>query len=259
MGERPHRHRAAEESCSNCHNAHNARERKLLLAEPRALCVSCHEKIQQEVATAKVVHGVMGTEARCMNCHNPHATHVEKLLLQLPYDLCVTCHGKDGMTDDQGRPLTNFRKLLAENPEQHGPVAGKDCSACHRPHAGENFRLLTLPYPAKFYAPYDPATYELCFDCHNAEMVASPETTTLTRFRDGKRNLHYLHVNKADRGRTCRACHEVHASKQKRHVREGVPYGPKGWVLKLNYTRTATGGSCSKTCHSTLGYDNRKK
>jgi hypothetical protein len=62
-------------------------------------------------------------------------------------------------------------------------------------------------------------------------------------------------VNKTDRGRTCRACHEVHASKQPRHVRDGVPYGPQGWVLKINYTKTANGGQCTKTCHDTKRYE----
>jgi hypothetical protein len=63
-------------------------------------------------------------------------------------------------------------------------------------------------------------------------------------------------VNKADRGRTCRACHEVHAAKQKHQLRDGVPYGSKGWVLKLNYAKTANGGSCEKTCHESRSYTN---
>jgi hypothetical protein len=66
-----------------------------------------------------------------------------------------------------------------------------------------------------------------------------------------------VHVNKADRGRTCRACHEVHASKQAHHIRDSVPYGAKGWALKINYTKTPTGGSCAKTCHDTKSYVNK--
>jgi hypothetical protein len=33
-----------------------------------------------------------------------------------------------------------------------------------------------------------------------------------------------------------------------------VPFGSSGWMLKLNYTKTADGGSCSKTCHDTKTY-----
>ena len=258
MEERPHKHKAAKESCSNCHNAHNAREKKLLLADTRTLCLGCHDKVKKEIESGKVVHNAINTGAKCGSCHNPHASNVEKLLVKLPFDLCVSCHSTDDLEDNKGKKLINFKKLLDENPNQHAPVASKDCSACHKPHASDNFRLLTLDYPAAFYAPFDVKNYELCFDCHNDQVVAQATTTKLTRFRDGDRNLHFLHVNKEDRGRTCRACHDVHASKQAHHIRESVPYGPKGWMLKVGYTQTPTGGSCAKTCHATKTYENKK-
>ncbi len=87
--------------------------------------------------------------------------------------------------------------------------------------------------------------------------MSAEQTTTLTNFRDGSRNLHYVHVHNTDRGRTCRACHEVHAAKQPHRIREGVPYGTAGWVLKINYTKTPTGGTCTKTCHETKTYVNK--
>jgi predicted CXXCH cytochrome family protein len=249
-------HGAAQASCLNCHNPHNAKIPKLLVQELGALCFSCHESIKTLVTQSKVKHGVIATDAKCLNCHNPHAANVEHLLVSLPFDLCVNCHGADGMKDSMGKPLTNFKTLLAENPQHHGPVAAKDCSACHNPHGTEHFRLLSFEYPAQFYSPYDPKLYALCFECHEETVVANPETTTLTQFRDGNRNLHHLHVNKQERGRTCRACHEVHASKQPHQIRAAVPYGSKGWMLKINFTPTPTGGSCEKTCHATKSYIN---
>ena len=57
-------------------------------------------------------------------------------------------------------------------------------------------------------------------------------------------------------GKTCRACHEVHASKQKHQIRDAVPYGKTGYMLKVNFTQTATGGSCAQTCHLTRSYTN---
>jgi predicted CXXCH cytochrome family protein len=192
----------------------------------------------------------------CMNCHTPHASNVEHLLIRMPFDLCVNCHSRDDSTDHDGRKLMNFKKWLDQNPVWHAPVASKDCSACHLPHGGDKFRLLVSEYPAEFYAPYDPKNYQLCFECHNPKVLSEPETTTLTKFRDGSKNLHFLHVNKPDNGRTCRACHEVHAARQPHHIRDAVPYGQKRWMLPINYTPSPSGGSCEKTCHGRKDYDN---
>jgi len=248
-------HFAAEDSCTNCHNPHNAAYRKLLLAASPELCTGCHDDIQATATQSTVQHAAITESGGCTNCHQPHASNVQYLLTQLPYDLCVSCHGADGVTDEAGTELTGFENLLASNPVAHGPVEAKDCSACHRTHGGENFRMLIEPYPAKFYAPYDPANYALCFECHNDQILADAETRALTGFRDGTQNLHYVHVNKPDRGRTCRACHEVHAAENVHILRDAVPYGSKGWMLKVNFTPDANGGTCEKTCHSTKSYD----
>jgi predicted CXXCH cytochrome family protein len=251
------KHPPAVENCNNCHNPHNAKERKLLIAEQTAQCYECHQDIKALADKSKVKHDALTTGRKCSGCHNPHAANVERMLVQLPFDLCVSCHSRDGVSDGRGGTLTNFKKWLESNKVWHEPVKAKDCSACHKTHGGEYFRLLVAEYPKTFYAPYEPRNYALCYGCHNEKVVSEPETTTLTGFRDGSHNLHFVHVNKAERGRTCRACHEVHASQQDHHIREGVPYGPKGWILKLNYTKTPTGGSCAKTCHETKSYTNR--
>ncbi|MBI5478923.1 MAG: cytochrome C [Deltaproteobacteria bacterium] len=249
-------HSPTKQDCGKCHNPHNSTHPKLLVDDPGALCGTCHKAITRKATTSKVGHAPMTQGKKCLTCHNAHASGIDHLLIRLPFDLCVECHSKDGMKSKDGKKLTNFKKHLDENKEWHAPVAGKDCSACHTPHGGDKFRLLTAEYPPEFYSPYEPKNYKLCFDCHNPEILASPRTRTLTRFRDGDRNLHYLHVNKADRGRTCRACHEVHASRQPNHIRDGVPYGPKGWILKVVYKKTPTGGTCEKTCHAGAPYNN---
>lgn len=249
-------HVPARVNCVSCHNPHNAMHPKLLVEDAGTLCLSCHTTISNLVSSAKVKHDALTMGGGCVNCHNPHASNVEHLLNRLAFDLCVNCHSQDGLKDQDGKPLTNMKKLLAENAEQHGPVAGKDCSACHTPHGGDNFRLLTKEYPAQFYSPYDPKLYGLCFDCHEESIVKDPQTTTLTKFRNGSQNLHYVHVNKEERGRTCRACHEVHASHQKHQIRDAVPYGKNNYLLKINYTPTPTGGTCARTCHPTKSYTN---
>ena len=81
------------------------------------------------------------------------------------------------------------------------------------------------------------------------------ETTDLTDFRNGSLNLHYIHVNKADRGRTCRACHATHGSDQPKHIRDTVPFGM--WEIPLKFDKTETGGGCTTGCHQTRAYDRK--
>jgi len=259
MKSRKVKHKAAVEACVNCHNPHDSREPALLLEEPMALCLGCHEPIKKLVVGAPVKHEAMTQGKRCSGCHNPHASDVESLLRRLAFDLCVDCHGSDRVRDDKGRPLQNIRTLLSRNPVHHGPIGNKDCTACHQPHGGGNFRLLINTYPPDFYASYAKSVYALCFECHNDQLAAVERSTTVTKFRDGDRNLHYLHVNKSDRGRTCRACHEAHASKQPFQIRDAVPYGARGWMLRVVYKQTASGGSCDKTCHAAKAYDNSER
>jgi predicted CXXCH cytochrome family protein len=143
--------------------------------------------------------------------------------------------------------------LLAENPDHHGPIRDGNCTACHESHAGDKFRLLKESYPAEFYAPFDLDTFKLCFRCHISDLVLSKSGSGLTQFRDGDRNLHFLHVNRA-KGRTCRSCHEVHASKRPAHIREAVPFGTGEWMLPINFQKTPDGGSCMPGCHEARTY-----
>ena len=69
----------------------------------------------------------------------------------------------------------------------------------------------------------------------------------MTGFRDGDQNLHFLHVNRTEKGRTCRACHEAHSSTVPKHLRETVPFGD--WQMPVGYTQTADGGRCAPGCH----------
>lgn len=251
-----YKHKPMEVDCTLCHNPHDSTNVKLLVNEPETLCLTCHDPIENVSLTCKVKHGALALQKKCLNCHNPHATENEHLLVKPAFELCMDCHGKDGLTNHVGKPLPNMRTLLANNPEQHGPVASKDCTACHLPHGSDNNCVLNDRYPATFYSNYDPKLYALCFQCHEESAFSTPTTTTATQFRNGEKNLHYVHVNKVERGRSCRACHEIHAATHKHQIRDAVPYGKNGWLLKLNFTQTQTGGSCTATCHSTRSYTN---
>jgi predicted CXXCH cytochrome family protein len=250
-------HEPAAKDCTSCHNPHNANHRLLLHAPPKKLCASCHLDVAKRQEKATFKHAPVARGNTCSNCHDSHASSVQYLLKKLPADLCLECHGRDGLNDNQGRELPNLARLLKENPQHHAPIPKKDCSACHSVHGSKYFRLLKKNYPSDFYAPYNKENYALCTECHNEQSITTAETDALTGFRDGKRNLHAVHVKQPDRGRTCRACHGVHATRQVHLIRKDVPYGPSGWVLDINFVRTKTGGRCTKTCHDTREYNNQ--
>ncbi len=247
---------AAEGRCTACHDPHAADHPMQLAADTPELCNSCHPEIQERIVNAATVHEVVRTDRSCANCHDPHAGAYDKLLASAPSDLCLTCHDRTIPMAD-GVALQDLAKLLRENPYHHGPIRNGDCSACHDPHAGDHFRLLLNDYPAEFYAPFRLETYDLCFNCHVPDLVLEPAGEGITGFCDqtaeGARNLHYVHVNQ-EKGRTCRACHEVHASSQPFHIRESVPFGEDGWPLAINFSVEEGGGSCAPACHKPQTY-----
>lgn len=246
-------HGALQQGCTRCHNPHASNHPHQLHEEAPELCASCHkDRIEQFQAGAKVVHGAITQPGGCSACHEPHSSTLPALQRTTQPALCLKCHDRK-VPDNAGQPLADMASLLAQNPDHHGPIREGQCTACHAPHAGKSFRLLAEEYPAKFYAPFKLDNFKLCFQCHIPDLVLKPGGTGLTQFRDGDRNLHYVHVNR-EKGRTCRACHEVHASKRPAHIREAVPYGSGNWMLEINFEQTPQGGSCTPACHVMRSY-----
>jgi len=247
-----HLHKPMEEGCTTCHNPHASDVRFQLHQENTDLCTGCHAGVGAFLEAASMVHGPVTDSTGCTNCHNPHFTLLPDLQKLPQPELCLKCHSQPVVTP-QGRILPDMAALLRENPDHHGPIDDGNCTACHHPHGGDRFGFLYLEYPADFYAAYEPARYELCFSCHLPDLVRDASGTGLTGFRDGDLNLHWMHVNQ-EKGRTCRACHEVHASKRPFHIRESVPFGPGGWMLEINFEQSADGGACLPGCHRPREY-----
>jgi predicted CXXCH cytochrome family protein len=245
-------HDPAEDSCTDCHNPHSGPYPMMLSAEKRQLCNECHDDVVAEAEAAAVDHGAVLTEDECVNCHTPHASNNPGNLKKPQRDLCLGCHDKPIESGDS--MLTDMQAWLTNNTVWHEPIRENECSGCHQPHGGAIYNLLVESFPPRFYASFDLELYNLCFSsCHDDAAVTVQLTRTFTGFRDGNRNLHFLHVNKARRGRTCRACHELHASPNPVQIREKVPYGK--WMMPLNFEKTETGGSCHPGCHKTAVYD----
>jgi predicted CXXCH cytochrome family protein len=247
-----HEHRPMRDGCTTCHDPHASDVRFQLKEEIPGLCFGCHQGIERLVSSSPIVHRVLDDRAQCTQCHEPHYAPLPALQRRAQPDLCLQCHDRPVETDD-GRVLADMRALLAENPNHHGPIREGACTSCHQPHGAEHFRLLLKEYPPEFYAPFDLDRYGLCFACHLPDLVQDRSGTGLTGFREGDLNLHWLHVNQ-EKGRTCRACHEVHASQRPFHIRESVPFGTGGWMLEINFEQTADGGTCTPACHRSQSY-----
>jgi predicted CXXCH cytochrome family protein len=241
-------HAPVRDNCLACHAPHGSALAHQLKREAPELCLSCHEDLKRSLDDSPVVHRAVFQEGGCSTCHLPHFSKLPALQTQAQPQQCLACHDKPLRTAD-GRTLSDMAGLLRENPIRLGA-----CTACHQPHAAREAQLLSADYPPEFYAPFKADRYKLCFTCHSPELALSPNGAGVTGFADGDRNLHWLHVNQ-EKGRTCRACHEVHASRQSFHIRESVPFGPGGWKLSVRFEPTRTGGRCLPGCHVEKSYD----
>jgi predicted CXXCH cytochrome family protein len=245
--ERKFTHKPVTESCITCHRPHGSETPMLLVKEESGLCLSCHEKLHPELSetirTAEVPHPPVA-EGKCISCHTPHSTNFSKQLKASLKSICFDCHAEVGEEVKAAEYL-------------HGPVENNDCYACHAPHGSDNPRILKEYFPDEFYTPYATEKYAICFDCHNKKIALDKVTTTLTDFRNGNLNLHYLHVNKDPKGRSCKSCHQVHAGNQAKHIRDEVPFGSI-WSYPIEYTQLETGGKCVVGCHKPKQYDREK-
>lgn len=246
------KHKAVEQDCMSCHDPHASKFPMMVKEAPVELCTKCHEPVKQAALSATHKHKVVTEGDACLNCHTAHGGDLAKLMKAEPLKVCMACHDKPIVDAAGATTVASVNEVLDPKLVKHGPIMDGSCGGCHNVHGSDVRKLLAKPYPEKFYAEFDVGNYAICFSCHDPQLVLLPKTDKLTNFRNGDVNMHYLHVNK-EKGRTCRACHETHASQHKVHVRESVPFG--NWELPINFKPTATGGSCSPGCHQPLTYD----
>lgn len=247
-------HEPAHGNCEVCHDPHATDSPSILNAQPSDLCIQCHEHIGTLMENATTQHGAVTTVRACMNCHDPHAADRPRLLRDDPKALCFECHDQPIELDD-GTHLMDIRSIIESKKSLHGAIARSSCVTCHDIHGGGHQRLLVSEYPNKLYYPFLETGYALCFSCHDKQMVLLEETAEVTAFRNGTRNLHFEHVNRDKKGRTCRICHDAHAADRERHIRDAVPFGPAGWMLPIKFERTDDGGQCAAGCHRAYAYD----
>jgi predicted CXXCH cytochrome family protein len=248
-----HVHTPLRKGCDGCHDSHSSDFPFQLQSTAEKLCGRCHEPMLQKIVNAKSKHPAVAEGQSCLNCHDAHGSVFARNLKQDPLHLCLNCHNKPIIGSD-GKDYNVFT-IVTGNKQKHGPVADGNCSACHDPHGADFYKILKLSYPENFYTPYEEGKYGLCFNCHDKMLAKDEKTDTRTNFRDGNRNLHYVHVNKI-KGRTCRACHEIHAGSLPKLIRLETPFGK--WDIPIEFEKKENGGSCSPGCHQSFTYDRRK-
>jgi predicted CXXCH cytochrome family protein len=251
-------HEPVAKDCKNCHDPHGSvtinhlRNRKdedgnyIPVEEPiKELCINCHRKdfpeLVDQIENGKVRHEPID-KGKCTDCHTPHSTNHKKQLIAPLADICFSCHKKK-------------KELITGSINKHGPVRSNDCGQCHLVHGAEHDKLLRAKFSKAYSVKFNLENYALCFNCHESEMVLKEESSQYTGFRNGRKNLHYLHVYVKDRN--CKTCHEMHASDQDFHLREKIPFN-KRFNITLTYNKKPDGGTCVEGCHKPREYNRIK-
>ena len=203
---------------------------------PTCITEGCHTKLKENFP-------VHPEDFACTDCHKGDYDKHDQLevRLELSPQMCLECH----------------EEVPQGHTYPHAPVAENKCAACHNPHALPETVLLRKSHPTQFYVDYTKDQYGLCFSCHKPELMMYPETSFSTGFRNGIRNLHYLHVNKEKRGRNCKTCHDVHGSENPKLMASTIKFG--NWRMDMNFQISEKGGSCAPGCHRPQTYNRENK
>lgn len=233
--------------CTMCHNPHLADNEKLLHSKPAStICIECHD-INTTTQTSGHKHF---TEGDCQVCHDPHQSNNSFLLVDKREDLCFNCHNEEINVED--KVISNIKQELETRKYIHEALEMDGCATCHSPHSSEYPSLLNSNFPTHDYTEAKSENFELCFNCHDPEMIVKEKTSTATSFRHGDVNMHYLHIN-GDRGRNCNLCHEMHASDKSFLIAHNSGFG--NIKMPMLFTKTNNGGKCQAVCHSYKEYD----
>ena len=214
----------------------------VLLSLPGAICLADESKGTIDSVTGKP----------CYKCHRSKV-NAPKIHEALAGNECAPCHKTAGgdhqknhaiyaVKDRSAKLCWECHDSVADQKSVHPIITDEGCLGCHTPHNSSLSRLLRAEVPA------------LCFQCHDRGLVEARETAKGTDFRDGTQNLHYLHAGDKN-GIPCLACHDVHASGQLHLIRAKGSNGTE--AVTITYTATEKGGSCSASCHDTLGYQRK--
>ena len=194
------------------------------------------------------------------------------------YEVCFTCHsswttqpsGQSDLAADFSTQNASFHPVEGQGKNlnihpgsfTNGWTADKTmfCTDCHTsddvsvrgPHASTNQFILkkrTIASTTRRPSGSTMARDEQCFDCHNFDTYANSSSSSTVRnySRFSGSEGHTYHV--VSQRYSCYNCHETHGSANRANL---LITGRSPGIN--SYTRTASGGSCSPTCHGSESY-----
>jgi len=195
-------------------------------AQRHVECVDCHNPhaIISQTAQAPLIPGALNAVSGV----TAEGSVIEQASYE--YEVCFKCHGSNLNRVDStiSRQITQTNTIMEfdqANPSFHPvEVAGVNlnvpsllpgmdestiiyCTDCHSsdssssvkgPHGSQHPYLLAYPYETADDTPEDPATYELCYRCHDRESILNDES-----FEDHKKHIE-------NEKTPCSVCHDPH-------------------------------------------------
>ncbi len=239
-------------SCSECHAPHTSPQRALLREAPALNdCAKCHSGTLRDDEAKPHRHAHFEAMNQCGECHSVHSGSGDAFIRGDITETCTSCHRLSIRSN--GRDLENVAERLKDAPVVHGAIGQGGCAACHTPHGSISPKLLRTGYPEGPYIAYQRESYNVCWACHDPQLVEAEGSEAPTAFRDGEVNLHRTHVVEPEKGRACHLCHRTHGTEAMHLVRDEVSFNR--WTGPLVWKPEVDGAVCTTACHRELAYE----
>jgi hypothetical protein len=106
------------------------------------------------------------------------------------------------MTATDGHTIPNMKPTLTQSKFLHGPNRAGNCSACHDRISAEAATAAGASFPQDvLYEIRAWRSMTFASPAMRRAWCSARRPTTLTNFRDGDKNLHFMHVNREEKGR----------------------------------------------------------
>lgn len=181
-------------------------------ASEESPCLKCHASVRAAIAR-KTVHAAV--TIGCESCHEDHrkaggaAKKEQHYLTAAQAELCATCHDYKDKT------------LVAAHRAQ--PFEKSVCTGCHQPHGSDRPKLLQT----EMHPPFEARQCESCHATPDGGKIRLTETTPNAtcylchdQMKERLTTVKSKHSLLATSDNSCMECHDPHATKEKRYLKE---------------------------------------